>query len=113
MVAKTGSLLVTSELVCAYLASYLQAVVRSTILLSPREPDPGLEDPRGAAELRLGEPESAEGEGGHLAVSRLGERETSHRLADRCCLLRTHAAAPSCRSSAAGEIWFLRAGPPV
>ena len=51
----------------------LQTVVRRSLLFPAREPHPGLENPRGAAELRLGEPKSAHGEGGNLAVPAVRE----------------------------------------
>ena len=75
-----------------------QAVVRWPLLLPAREPHPGLENPRGAAELRLGEPESAHGEGGDLAVSlAVLQREAGH-LTCRRVFLRAHLAAAGYRS---------------
>ncbi len=47
-------------------------MVRRSLLLPASKPHPGAENPRGAAELRLGEPESAEREGGCLVGDSVG-----------------------------------------
>lgn len=46
-----------------------QTVVGRPLLFPSSEPHASLENPRGAAELRLGEPKSAEGEGGDFLVT--------------------------------------------
>ena len=79
-----------------------QAVVSGPLLLPSREPDPRVQNPRGAAELRLGEPESAEGEGSHLSLAFLSERETRHLLAGGRGVLCGHA--PGHCSSVTGDI---------
>ena len=53
---------------------HLQAVVGWFAFLSSREPHPGAQDPRGAAEVRLGEPKSAERKGSHLVGDSSGYR---------------------------------------
>lgn len=49
-----------------------EAVVARPLLPPAREPDPGAKNPLGTAELRLGEPKSAESEGCGLVGSRFG-----------------------------------------